>query len=114
MKKPFRNIHPAFGLFGLIGFTAFHGSPTNGICFAFFGLFFSGLFGRQKPDERLIENYKKGMDITARLGMLLALAILVMLRAGVASEFVLLWGSVAYGFTFTFGMALAYFFDKRG
>jgi len=111
----YRVKHPAIlGMFGFIGFLAFFGFPIAGVSFAFFGFFFIGRLNKEKADERLIENQKKGMRITARLGTLSCFLILLALHLGVACETVLLWGSVGLGVISAIGDALAYLFDKRG
>jgi len=114
MKKPFRRIHPIFGLLGFLGILGFFSRPTYAMFFAFFGCFFAGLFGKEKTDERLMENYKKGMSISGRMAICLCFIILSALNVGVSTETVLLWGSVGYGVIFASGLAIAYFLDKRG
>jgi len=115
MNILFRMKHPTIlGIFGFLGFLAFFGWPLSGVNFLWFGFFFIGRLGKEKADERLIENYKKGMRITARLGMMSCFLVLLALHQGVATETVLLWGSVGLGVISALGDALAYFFDKRG
>jgi len=107
--------HPALlGILGFFGFMAFFGFPIAGVAFTFFGFFFIGRLTKEKPDERLIANYKRGMRITARLGTLSCFLVLFALHLGVATDTVLLWGSVGLGVISALGDALAYFFDKRG
>jgi len=107
--------HPnILGMFGFIGFLAFFGFPIAGVSFAFFGFFFIGRLSKEKADERLIENRKKGMRITARLGTLSCFFVLLALHLGASTDAVLLWGSVGLGVISALGDALACFFDKRG
>jgi len=107
--------HPALlGILGFIGFFAFLGFPIAGVSFTFFGFFFIGRLSKEKIDERLIENHKKGMRITARLGALSCFLVLFALHMGVSTDIVLLWGSVGLGVFSALGDALVYFFDKRG
>jgi len=107
--------HPALlGFLGFIGFLAFFGIPIAGIAFTYFGFFFVRRLTKEKADERLIENYKRGMGITARLGTLSCFFVLFALHFGAPSDIVLLWGSVGLGVTSALGDAFAYFFDKRG
>jgi len=115
MSILFRLKHPAIlGILGFFGFLAFFGFPIAGVSFTFFGFFFIGRLSKEQADERLIENYKKGMRITARLGTLSCFFVLLALHLGVTAETVLLWGSVGLGVISALGDALAYFFDKRG
>ena len=113
MKKPFRRIHPIFGLLGFLGILAFFQHPMNGVFFGFFSFFFAGHFSREKADERLMENYKKGMVIAGKLSLGLCFFMLYALTWGLPTETVLLWGSIGYGAVFTLGAAIAYFLDRR-
>jgi len=107
--------HPALlGVLGFIGFMAFFGFPIAGVAFTFFGFFFIGRLTKEKADERLIENFRRGRRITARLGTLSCFFVLYALHLGAATDMVLLWGSVGLGVVSALGDALAYFFDKRG
>jgi len=107
--------HPALlGILGFFGFMAFFGFPIAGVAFTFFGFFFIGRLTKEKPDERLIANFNRGMRITARLGTFSCFLVLFALHLGVATDIVLLWGSVGLGVISALGDALAYFFDKRG
>ncbi|MCL2403956.1 MAG: DUF3796 domain-containing protein [Defluviitaleaceae bacterium] len=102
------------GFLGFFGFMAFFGFPIAGVAFTFFGFFFIGRLTKEKTDERLINNFKRGMQITARLGTLSCFFVLFALHLGASSGTVLLWGSVGLGVISALGDALAYFFDKRG
>ena len=114
MKKAFRRIHPIFGMLGFLGILGFFFHPMNGILFGFFSFFFAGYFSKEKTDERLIENYKKGMIIAGKLALGLCFLMLYALSWGLSSDTVLLWGSIGYGVVFTLGTAIAFFLDKRG
>jgi hypothetical protein len=114
MKNLFRCIHPIFGLLGFLGILGFFYHPMNAMLFGFFSFFFAGFFNKEKADERLIENYKKGMNIASKMALGLCFLMLYALSWGLSSETVLLWGSVGYGAVFTLGTAIAYFLDKRG
>jgi len=107
--------HPTIlGMLGFLGFLAFFGFPIAGMSFAFFGFFFIRRLRKEKADERLIENYKRGMRIKTRLGTLSCSLVLLALHLGASTDTVLLWGSVGLGIISALGDALAYFFDKRG
>ena len=115
MNHILRLKHPTpLGFLGFFGFLAFFGFPIAGVAFTFFGFFFIGRLTKEKTDECLIENYKRGMGITARLGTLSCFFVLFALHLGAPTDIVLLWGSVGLGVISALGDAFAYFFDKRG
>ena len=114
MKNTFRRIHPIFGIFGFLGILGFFYHPMNGMFFGFFSFFFAGYFSKEKSDERLMMNYRKGMSIAGIMALGLCFIILTALNWGLSTETILLWGSIGYGVIFTLGIAIAYFLDKRG
>ncbi|OFI06692.1 hypothetical protein CLOACE_08470 [Clostridium acetireducens DSM 10703] len=113
MKKTFR-IHPVFGILGFLGILGIIYNPFFCIFFGFFSFFWWGLIGKEKSDERLEENINKAVSIAGRLALILCFFILFALDKKVASETVLLAGSIGYAIIFTLAPALAYFIDKRG
>lgn len=113
MKRNFR-IPPVLGILGFLGLLGIFYEPFFCIFFGFFGFFFWGLLEKEQSDERLEENVNKAVSIAGRLGILLCFFLLFALDKKVATDTVLLYGSIAYAAVFTLAPALAYFIDKRG
>jgi len=113
MKKTIR-IHPALGIFGFAGIFGPLFNPFFCIFFGFFGFFFWGLLGREKADERLVDNINKAASIAGRCGLILCFFILFALDKNVPREMVLLWGSIGYAVVYTAAPAIAYIMDRRG
>ncbi|MGL5255364.1 MAG: DUF3796 domain-containing protein [Brevinema sp.] len=113
MKRTFR-IPTVLGVLGFLGILGILYNPIFCVFFGFFGFFFWGLLGREKADERLVENINRAVSIAGRMGLVLCFFLLFALDKQVSSELVLRYGSIAYGVVFTLAPALAYFLDKRG
>ena len=113
MKHKIR-ISPVLGILGFLGVLGFFFSPFFCIFFGFFGFFFWGLLWKEQVDERLEDNVKRAAGIAARLYMVFGFFVLFALDKHIASEIVLLAGSIAYGLVMVLAPGLAYFLDKKG
>ncbi|MDD6057848.1 MAG: DUF3796 domain-containing protein [Clostridiales bacterium] len=113
MKRVTR-IPPMLGVLGILGILGFFFRPFFCIFFSFFGFFFWGLLGKERSDERLVENLRKTGSIAGRLGMLLCFFLLFALERQISADAVLLYGSIAYACILILAPALAYLIDKRG
>ncbi|MDR3091553.1 MAG: DUF3796 domain-containing protein [Clostridiales bacterium] len=91
--------------------------------FGFFGYFFWGLLGREKMDERLLENIREADYIAPRLGAFAWFAAIYPLTIGegvyprlnIPTKYVITGSYLVWGLTVgVLSPALAYFKDKKG